>query len=154
MCESSPALPWVEGELSCVRSPSSADAGNVVFSQESGLCGRRIWILVFSDVKHFFTAAWSLRTTLWFAEAVSFPQSCFYFFFLFFFSIPLVSWGGTWCLVPPSQPFLLGSSFSDLVGYRTLFGRGDVAACGCVSLFRCAEFAVICTSVPKQTFAW
>lgn len=54
----------------------------------------------------------------------------------------------------PSQPFLLESSFSELLGYWALFGRGNVATCGCVSLFRCAEFAVICTSVSKQTCVW
>lgn len=141
-CESSPALPRLEGEL------SSADAGDV-FSQESALQGRRIWILVFSDVQHFFTRAQSLRTTLWFAGACSFPDSCSHFFPLL-----CVPWGRTWCLVPPSQPFLLGSSFSELVAYWTLFRRSDVATCGCVSLFRRAAFAVLCTSVSKQTCVW
>lgn len=64
----------------CCRS-----VGNVVFSQESGLWGRRIWILVFFGVKHFFTVAWSIKTTLWFARAVSFLESWSYFHFLFFF---------------------------------------------------------------------
>lgn len=87
----------------------------MLFSVESALWGRRICILVFSDVKHF-TAAQNLRTTLWFAGAVSFPESCSHFLF---FPLPCVPWGRTWCLVPPSQPFLLGSSFSELVGYWT-----------------------------------
>lgn len=101
-CESSPALPWVEGELSCVRSPSSADAGNVVFSQESGLCGRRIWILVFSDALFYCSMKPQDNLVVCWSRFLSSVLLLFFFSFFFFFSIPLVSWGGTWCLVPLS----------------------------------------------------
>ena len=81
--------PRVDGWRTQLRACSQRHWGtrNVVSSRESGLWGRRIWILACFGVKPCFTVAWSIKTTLWFAKAVSFLESWSYFRFLFFFFV-------------------------------------------------------------------
>lgn len=88
---------------------------NDVFSRESGFWGRRLWILLFSGVKHSFTGARSIKTTLWFARAASFLESwsCFYFLCLF-------------CPSPPAQR-----------GMRSLLSQLSLTCCGVVSWSLC-----------------
>lgn len=142
-CESSPALPRLEGELSSALMPG-------MFSVKS-LLSRA------GESESWFSLMFNTSSL----EHKASGQPCgllepvpFLTLAPIFFPLPCVPWGGTWCLVPPSQPFLLGSSFSELVAYWTLFRRSDVVTCGCVSLFRRAAFAVLCTSVSKQTCVW
>lgn len=140
----------------CAWSQHCRSTGNV-FSSESSLWGMRIWILVCTGVKlcsmkHQGNLVVCQSSFLsWILVLLLFPL-------IFFLSFPISSKASTLCLLPPSQPCLLGSSFSERVphslGQLTCFERGDVTTHGCVSLFKCTEFEVLYTSVSKHTCFW
>lgn len=153
------ALPWIEGELSCVPGPSAADPSGM-FSGQSLVYGAwesESWFLPVwnpSSLKHE-----ASRQPCGLPEHFPFLNlgSTFVSFY-FFLSFPISSKASTPCLLPPRQPCLLESSFSERVPHSlellTRFERGDVTTRGCASLFKCTEFEVLYASVSKHTCFW